>query len=75
MNKEKLKLAGHAASAAAHAVLEGERGAVTVLITDSDRCTYVSSSVDDPTELSEYLHAIADAEAERTRDDDAETVH
>ena len=75
MNKEKLKLAGHAASGAANAVLAGERGAVTVLITDNHRCTYVSSSVDDPQELAAYLRAVADAEAERARDDDAETVH
>ena len=75
MNKEKLKLAGHAASAAAHAVLEGEHGAITVLITDNSRCTYVSSSVDDPRELAEYLRAVADAEAERRDDNDAETIH
>ena len=75
MSKQKLELAGHAASAAARAVLEGERGAVTVLITDDSRHTYVSSSVDDPRELAKYLRAVADAEEHQARDDNAETVH
>lgn len=75
MNKEKLKLAGHAASGAANAVLEGERGAVTVLITDDSRHTYVSSSVDDPRELAKYLRAVADAEEGQRASNNTETVH